>query len=199
MMRGTFNLFVGVVLVLAASIGTACGSPLLNDPAALVSGSQVFNTPVWTATVQYAVYAPGTYPGVQADKNSDYVYAYQVFSDVTSLFDLDAFSVALVAGSGAVDAGFDSSYGTLAGVNPLLSRLTGTPPSTAAWTYDVPAGQHSSVFTFASPNTFTWASANVANGGSGNSHLLPSPNVPEPTTICLLVLGGLAAVRRRVA
>lgn len=194
-MRSTSYLLAGVLVVLAVFVSGAYGS-LVGDPAALTSGSQSFGTPVWAATVEYAVYAPGMYPGAQADKASDYVYAYQVFSDAASIYNLDQFSLSLATGAFVVHAGFDSTFGTLAGIDPLLSTFIGTPPSTGTWALDIPAGQHSSVLTFASPNTYTLTSAIVANGGNGASHPLPSP-LPEPATISLLVLGGLAAIRRR--
>ncbi|KKK76030.1 hypothetical protein LCGC14_2867790 [marine sediment metagenome] len=166
------------------------------DTAAAVSGSVAFSeTGEWLADVEYAVYAPGAYPGDHSDSSTQWIYAYQAFCDSGSTMTLASLSVGLLEGSGAASATDDSTHGEPGGVAPLLSRLVGTPPTSVQWTIDVDAGEHTTVLLFSSPYSHTFDSATLANGGDGDTDLLPTP-VPEPTTLSLLLLGGVVLARR---
>ena len=77
------------VLVLGLLCSSASATLLDGDAAALISGTQSFAGTAWAADVEYAVYAPAAYPGSHTDKNSKYIYAYQVFSGAGSFRFLD--------------------------------------------------------------------------------------------------------------
>ena len=165
--------------------------------ASIIDGSVTFGEPSeWSADVSYAVYAPGTYPGDRADKDTMYVYTYQVFNDASSTATLSSFSVGLLDGAGAVSPDDDPTYGVAGGVAPLLSRLVGSPPTSVQWTIDVDADEHTTLLLFSSPYNYTFKAATVANGGDGDTHLMPTP-LPEPVSLSLLALGAMALVRRR--
>ncbi len=166
------------------------------DSAALASGTVVFTQPSWDADVEYAVYAPGAYPGTHADKSTKYIYACQVFSDATSQATLASLSIGLLPAASAGGAGDDASYGATGGVAPLLSRVVGSPATSVQWTIDVDANEHSTVLLFSSPYSYTFEPATLTNAGQGDTEQLPSP-VPEPATIGLLALGTLAMIRRK--
>jgi len=175
----------------------AYGSVLDGDAAATISGSVAFDVgSKWGADVEYAVYAPTAYPGSHPDKDANYIYAYQVFNDATSTVTLVSLSVGLEDGSGAASPQDDSGYGVSGGVAPLLSRLAGSPPTSVQWAIDVDADEHTTVLLYSSPNSYTWTSATVVDGGEGDTHLLPSPT-PEPLTLGVLALGGVLLLGRR--
>jgi len=187
----------GLLSVLMPGIlcSSALATTLNADAAALTKGSQPFAGTAWSADVEYAVYAPATYPGSHPDKDAKYIYAYQVFASSAGTATLTSLSLNLPVGAGAASPGDDLTYGMAGGVAPLLSRLTGSPPTIVQWVLDVDGGEHSTVLLFSSPNSHTLAAATLANGGVGDTQSLPTP-LPEPTTMALLALGALVLVRR---
>ena len=195
-MRGVQS-FLSVALTLGLITCGAPGAMLDGDAAAEISGTVSFSQPLWDADVEYAVYAPGNYPGTHADKAASHIYAYQVFNASASSVMLSSLSVGVDPGSGAASATDDTFYGAAAGVAPLLSRLVGSPATSAQWTIAPAPGAHTTVLLFSSPNHYTFAPATVVDGGQGDTHDLPTP-VPEPATLSLLaVAGALLGFRRR--
>jgi hypothetical protein len=153
------------------------------------SGTTTFNlsngTSVLNVSVEYAVFAPGQYAGSDISGGSDYIYAYQIFSDSASNVAVDFFSVDVSAGS--INAvGADTTYGVLAGVNPLAFNF----PQSAGYMFIYSAlqpGQHSSVMLFSSDYAPTMGFGTVSGGGLSGMGALPTILIPEPATMALLI------------
>lgn len=58
-------------------------------------------------------------------------------------------------------------------------------------------GEYSLVYYIAVSDNYGVVSATANGAGESNNHFVPGPIAPEPTTICLLGLGGLALLRKR--
>ena len=185
------------VLAAAFMCTSASGSLLNGDPAATISGSVQYEVvSEWTAIVHYAVYVPTAYPGSHLNKDSSYIYAYQVFNDAASVDTLTSLSIGLMNDSGAASPNDDSTYGDPSGVAALLSRLAGSPPTSVQWTIDIDPAEHTTVLLFSSPNSYSWEPGTTLNGGEGDTHCLPSP-IPEPASASVLLLGAAVLFRRR--
>ena len=184
-----------VVLTLGLITCGAFGTMLDGDAAADISGTVNFAEPgVWDADVEYAVYAPGNYPGTHADKATSYIYAYQVFNAGASTVTLSGLTVGLAPGSGAASPTDDDAYGALGGIAPQLSTLSGT--TSVVWYITSAPAEHTTVLLFSSPNDYTFGPATVADGGEGDTQSLPTP-IPEPATLSLLAVACLPLLRRR--
>jgi hypothetical protein len=215
------------VLVLACS-RVAMGDLLPSDPYAYSdgtttwSGSQAFYNPVdpgslvISATVDYAVYAPGKFQesfgtATTLTDTSDYVYAYQLFDgNVAGNTTISTFSVGFTGhydGEGGnklpANIGYVPDFpGSPAGVQPSTSQFG--PPGVAQqaqWLFintpaPVPPGGYSDVLIYTSPYPPHFDSGTVASGGDSAIEPLPSP-VPEPATALLLPVAAvwLLAVR----
>ncbi|MCD4699688.1 MAG: hypothetical protein K8R91_03835, partial [Phycisphaerae bacterium] len=72
----TGRFLVVAVAICAVWAGIASGDVIIADDQtegyALISGTVAFAAGEWTADVDYAVYAPGTYPGSHSDKDTNY-------------------------------------------------------------------------------------------------------------------------------
>ena len=155
------------------------------------------------ALLDYAVFLPTQYPGDVADMDSQYVYAYQLFIESDATVALTFFSIGLDSPASVFNIGEDVSVGQpgeLSGVSPALVAIGS---SSAQWLFgwgvgaEIDPGEHSTVLVFTSPYGPVWDTTTMANGGVPTPvGLLPSP-LPEPATMSLLALGGLALMRRR--
>lgn len=199
----TAAVFGGVSM---ASYGTANAALLATDPAAMAAfrGAQPFTAVLgplsFAATVEYAVYAPGTFNGsavlgAPADPSggTDYVYAYEMINSGTQLQrTIGELSVGFDGNTAAHNLGVLAGV-PAAGISPSSSSFipVSAPFASATWIYntELTSGQSSVVLLFTSPNAPHFYNASVLGGGLGNQQLLPSP-VPEPGT--LMMLSGIA-------
>jgi hypothetical protein len=163
------------------------------------SGTTAFSfsqgTSILNVNVEYAVFAPGQYAGSDTSGGTDYIYAYQIFSDSSSTVAVDFFSVGIISGSSINTVYTDSTYGTLGGVNPFAFNF----PQSAGYIFTPAAlnpGQYSTVLLFSSDYAPTMGFGTVSSGGLGGMCALPTPAVPEPMTIALLI-PAIAALRNR--
>ena len=135
--------------------------------------------------------------------DSQYVYAYQLFIASDTTVALTFFSIGLDSLAQADNIGDDISAGQpgeASGVSPDIYSIGS---SSAHWGFgwvlgnEVGADAYSTVLVFTSPYGPIWDSATMMNGGFPTPvGLLPSP-VPEPATMSLLAMGGLAILRRK--
>jgi hypothetical protein len=198
-----------VLGLVAGFAATADAALLMNDPAALPSWTgtrgfyQTDGTYTLDVTVDYAVFAPGAYAGVDPSGGSEYVYAYQVRNliDLNSV-EISTLTVGILPLTGAHNLNVDSTYALLGGLTPSTVSMSS---SSARWFFGadtIDAGEWSEVLLFTSPNGPRWLSGSVADGGLSDRQAMPSPT-PEPMTLALLTLGGAALVgsaarRRRI-
>jgi hypothetical protein len=171
------------------------------------------NMGMLVADVEYAVFAPGDYPGLDPSGGSNYVYAYQILpaldTDGTTILGstyVSWFSVGLDGDENPSGIGSDPTQAILGGQPPDTSAFQGTPITTALWEYiptvlNVHTGAYSEVLLFTSPFVPEWDNASVSGGfGLQDMESLPSPsNIPEPSLIVLAGLGVAGLIRRRVA
>lgn len=169
------------------------------------------------ADVEFAVYAPnagasnfdatfGT--GADPTNGAEFVYAYQVFnltalaSPVTSLtvgLDGDEYNVF----APPVNVGFVAGTGSIA---PSASYfvMSGQPtPTSVRWDFlspTIPITTSSEVLFFTSSDGPEWDNGTIGADWSATSTVpspMPTTVVPEPATLSLLALGGIACLRRR--
>jgi hypothetical protein len=204
----------------------AIAGPLPTDPAAIAGwkGSQLFTTTKITATVEYAVYAPGQFSAsaalgspVDPSGGSDWVYAYEIFATNTPVLTL---TVGIQPGNVPASYVGTNRIGDL----PFSPELGESPDSgttnvfynwstsllainNARWTNatngsnpDLWKNNHSTVLFFTAPFGPQWRVSTISGGSTAvNSQNLPSP-VPEPGTAVMAAIAAaflLAAQWRR--
>jgi hypothetical protein len=207
-----------VALVCFLLVGRAAAGPLSTDINALPGfhGTQFFSSSAngftLTASVDYAVYAPGVVettgalgsPGFAMDPShgAEYVYAYEVFNTSPAVGGAVITATTVGLDIGPIPAGASISHdpGTPeGGVAPILSHFAGT--SSAAWSFGpLAVGAHSDILFFTMPFPPTTQPGGVQGGhGTIDSEGLPSP-APEPGTAALAAIAAmclLAATRLR--
>ncbi len=148
----------------------------------------------------YAVFAPRHVSRDRYDfrdrsisgRCTEYVYTYLVNNEAASDVQQTLFSVGLASGSGAHNAGTNNSLG---GQAPDPQVITS---SSFLHFYDgIAPGSSSNITLFTSPNPPTFGSASVGDGGLSDQELMPTPLVPEPASLGLLVAAGMMAFGRR--
>jgi MYXO-CTERM domain-containing protein len=194
-------LVTGAVSVLL--VGSAFAGPLALDATSIpaFTGTANFNSDnALVVDLDYAVFDPGVYPddGVNGDDPSDgaeYVYAYQAFVQANSEA-ASTLSIGLVGGSGAGNAAADALHVLTGGDTPDTVSIMSASVLYLFVPDQLDAGEHSSVLLFTSPNPPQMGPASVLNSGRSDQQTAPTP-VPEPGTLGLLALAGLAVLRRR--
>lgn len=204
----TLRGFAGVLCVVAVCFPSlAWGSLMHEDPLAMSAwrGTETFYSTDGSyelnVEVDYAVYAPGTYPGADPSGGTDYVYAYEARNLIDSASaEVSVLTVGLAPKNGARNIVADSSSGapgTPGGVVPGSTRIGST---SARWYFTsdpIVYGEDSAALVFTSPHGPRWMTGSVADGGLSDAGPVPSPT-PEPNTLALAVLGGLGLVARRL-
>jgi hypothetical protein len=182
--------------VLACCASHALAGPLAIDTTAMPGwhGTTSYsNIHGLVGTIDYAVWAPGTFPGIFAGFSaSDYVYAYQAHE--TGFADLSQVSVTLTGPTDNSNIGNfsgNNGFGLVAG-DPSISAFI-NPLDTANWLFDaVVQGSSTDGLAYSSPFGPTWSQArNVDDGTIAFAVPVPSPitNAPEPGTLTLAACG----------
>ena len=190
-----------IFMILVLSTTVAYAMPLNGDSSASTSGLMNVQAAEATgqldANIEYAVYAPGNYPGNDPSSGNEWVYAYQAFNNSTGSVELSQLSVGRLSGSTVNNVGHDSTYGTLSASQvPTLMLETS---SSVVWNFLsslINPGEFSDVLLFTSPNSWSTGPGSVQNGGLSQTTTLPTP-VPEPATMLILSLGSMAMVGMR--
>jgi hypothetical protein len=206
-----FKSVVIFISVLVCVCANALPVPLLGDPAAIPGWTNTtqFNltngTSILNVTVEYAVFAAGSYTGNDISGGNDFIYAYQIFNNGTgsslpaSTVAVDFFSVGISMGSSMGTVGIDAGYGTPSGVNPMAFNF----PQSAGYIFPLPLsalnqGQHSMVLLFSSVHAPMAGFGTISGGGLSGMGMLPAPSlVPEPATMALLIPAILVLRKKR--
>ena len=192
------SILLACALALCAT--QAFAGPLAVDTTALPgwhSTASYSNTHGLVGTIDYAVWAPGTFPvgnfGPYVPTPGDFVYTYQAFETGTA--DLSQVGITLTGPADLLNIGDfvgNNGFGVVAG-DPSISAFINAFDS-ANWLFDgVVSGHSTDGLAFSSPNGPIWATArNVDDGTIAFAIPIPSPmpnNVPEPATLTLASCG----------
>lgn len=199
---GTKTIFL---LAWAAVFAVCADASLYNDPAAMAGYADRTSINITQSDielkvdVEYAVYAPGTYPGSDLTSGNEYIYAYQIFNDLKADVAIGFFSVGIIGPATVNNIYTDDIYGYSPGsaVEPTISNIFA---QSAGYVF---AGQNlnprkwSSVLIFSSDNGPTIGFGTVSGGGLCSMGNLPTPSIiPEPVTILLIAPAFLALWNR---
>ena len=141
------------------------------------------------ADVEYAVYAPGTYPGNDLTGGSKYIYAYQIFNINPSDVAIDFLSVGIISSSTVDTIYSDDTYGNRPGfgVEPSTSTIFAQSAAFIFAGEDLNPKKWSSVLIFSSTHSPTIGFGTISGGGLCGIGDLPTPSIlPEPATIVMI-------------
>ena len=197
-LAGLSAVVLGVNASHASLITTGASMPLFTGDAPFAGAG---TTGTLVDDVQYAVFAPGQAPAslfgatLSAPTFSDFVYAYVVNNQAVSALETQLLNVGYASGSILRNVGHSEALGGNmpgsgqgASANSFFNLFYADP---------IAPGSSSDILYFTSPQAPTFASATTGNGGVNDQFVLPSPTVPEPASLGLLAMSGLAILRRR--
>jgi hypothetical protein len=196
-----------VLLFVCAFVFAACAdASLYNDPAAITgfTGRASFDISQLDSylrvDVEYAVYAPGTYPGQDLTGGSQYIYAYQVFNSNRSNVAVDFFSVEIISGASAdlIYADDTYGYGPGSGIEPSSLHIFAQSAGFVFASQQLNPRKWSDVLIFSSVHSPTMGVGTVTGGGLCGMEILVTPStVPEPATILMIGQGLLMLINRK--
>ncbi len=209
----TLCIMLGIMLL----AGTSFAGALATDTSAYDDGNTVwrgnkdFTLGNLQVTVDYCVYGAGDFSGsyynaeissTDTPASNEFTYAYQVFS--TGTVEANVFSVNMLNSNEAVGIGYVAGTGDQ--VVDLAAFDAAAPNRLKAWwDFSIFGGggllndEDSDILVYTSVNAPLWTTGTIQDGGTSAQNDMPSPSdlIPEPTTLVLLAVGGLAAIRRR--
>lgn len=187
---------ITVILFVCVSVFAVCvKASLYNDPAAMTgftnrtSFSITMSGSVLKADVEYAVFAPGTYPGNNLAGDDEYIYAYQVFDSLKSSVAVDFFSVEITSGVTVNTIYDDETYGYSpeTAVAPSISNLFAQSAGFIFAGQSLNPRNWSDVLIFSSTHSPAIGFGTVSGGGLCGMGSLATPSVlPEPATILFI-------------
>lgn len=181
-----------IFLVFVVVFADCADASLYNDPRALAGYTGRTSIIVSQSAielkvdVEYAVYTPGTYPGNDLTGRTEYVYAYQLFNNISANVTVDFFSVG-INNSTLINLIYtDNTYGIANGVNPFVFHF----PQSAGYVFignPLNPAQWSDVLIFSSTHSPTIGFGAVSGGGLCGMGSLPTPAIlPEPATVVFI-------------
>jgi hypothetical protein len=193
-----------LAVMLAMSVSASADVLLATDdnPGILVQGSQDFENYMLTwgvdGYIEYAGYSPGTFEDSWGEDNdpsdgAHNVFAYQIFMEGPA----DGYTTKLTVGKDADSPVFNPGWLTGTGdESPFEAGLEAQ--ESVVWNFTpsifVP-GEKSDVLLFTSPAPPEMRSASWKGNVLADDQQLPG--APEPCTVALLGLGGIALLRKR--
>jgi hypothetical protein len=189
-----------------AAVFTACAdASLYKDPAAMTGFTDRISFYITLsgvelkADVEYAVYAPGMYPGNDLTGRSKYIYTYQIFNSVQSDFAINFFSVGIINGSTVSTIYSDDTYGynPVSAIEPSMSNIFAQSAGFIFAGGNLGPRKWSNVLIFSSIHSPTIGFGTVSGGGLCSMGALATPSiVPEPATIVMITPALLILVNK---
>lgn len=200
-----------VVLVLANG---ARADFLYNDAHGMGSswqGSKTYSSNTLYVRVDFCTYSPGlfrqSFPGFSANYDSQYVYAYQIYNDLTDHPDPDFADYVMRFTLGLRTSLVITSIGALSGSGAAPVASTLPDDLTAQWNFKTSKVDHqiryptkgnpnfSNVLYFTSPYSPEAVNYATVKGYYSDQNFLPTPT-PEPATASLMLAWAVAMLRR---